>query len=68
MTRRVDIAPGDAIDAARARGQALIADGRVRLDAEVAELEARADADVSAAAGRGSDELRAEIRAGMAAG
>ncbi|MFT4656739.1 MAG: F-type H+-transporting ATPase subunit b [Ilumatobacter sp.] len=40
---------------------ALLADGRVRLDEEVAELEAKAEADIAAAAGRGADDLRADI-------
>ena len=43
------------------RPQALLADGRVRIDVEMAELEARAEADIAAAAGRSTDELRAEI-------
>jgi len=46
---------------ADAQAEALLADGRARLEVEIAELESRADADVNAAAGRGSDELRAEI-------
>jgi len=65
---RIREAQGD-IDAERARlnaeadvqAEALLADGRVRLAAEVAELEARAEADIASAAGRSSDELRAEI-------
>ena len=36
-------------------------DGRARLDVEMAELEARAETDIAAAAGRSTDELRAEI-------
>jgi len=43
------------------QAEALLADGRVRLAAEIAELESRADADIASAAGRGTDELRAEI-------
>jgi F-type H+-transporting ATPase subunit b len=65
---RIRQAKGD-IDAERerlyaeadAQAEALLADGRARLDAEIVDLEARADADVAAAAGRGTDELRAEI-------
>ncbi len=66
---RIREAKGD-IDAERARlhaeadaqAEALLADGRARLDAEMAELEARAESPTSrAAAGRSSDELRAEI-------
>jgi len=65
---RIREAQGD-IDAERGRlyaeadtqAEALLADGRVRLAAEIAELESRADADIASAAGRGSDELRAEI-------
>lgn len=65
---RIREAKGD-IDAERARlyaeadvqAEALLADGRVRLVAEIAELEARAESDIVSAAGRSSDELRAEI-------
>jgi F-type H+-transporting ATPase subunit b len=65
---RIREAKGD-IEAERARlnaeadaqAEALLADGRVRLDAEMAELEARAETDIAAAAGRSSDELRSEI-------
>ena len=46
---------------ADAQAEALLADGRTRLDAEVSELEAKADADIAAVAGRSSDELRNEI-------
>lgn len=46
---------------AKAQADALLADGRNRLQDEVAELEAKADADIAAAAARGSDELRTEI-------
>jgi F-type H+-transporting ATPase subunit b len=61
-------AQGD-IEAERARlhaeadtqAQALLIDGRARLDVEMAELEARAELDIAAAAGRSTDELRAEI-------
>lgn len=40
---------------------ALLHDGRARLDEEVAELEVKAEADIAAAAGRGADDLRADI-------
>jgi F-type H+-transporting ATPase subunit b len=46
---------------AEAQATALLIDGRARLDVEMAELEARAETDIAAAAGRSSDELRAEI-------
>jgi F-type H+-transporting ATPase subunit b len=46
---------------AEAQATALLIDGRARLDLEMAELEARAETDIAAAAGRSSDELRAEI-------
>lgn len=65
---RIREAKGD-IDAERSRlyaeadaqAEALLADGRERLDTEMAELEARADADIGAAADRSADELRSEI-------
>ena len=65
-------AKGD-IDAERARilaeaeerAEAVVADGRTRLDRELAELEAKGDADILAAESRGGDELRGQI-AGMA--
>ncbi len=65
---RIREAQGD-IEAERARlhaeadtqAQALLIDGRARLDVEMAELEARAETDIAAAAGRSTDELRAEI-------
>jgi F0F1-type ATP synthase membrane subunit b/b' len=65
---RIRQAQGD-IEAERARlhaeaesqAQALLIDGRARLDVEMAELEARAETDIAAAAGRSTDELRAEI-------
>jgi F-type H+-transporting ATPase subunit b len=65
---RIREAKGD-IEAERARlfaeadaqAEALLADGRARLEVEMAELEARAEADIGAAAGRSTDELRAEI-------
>lgn len=61
-------AAGD-IDAERQRlftqadeqAEALVADGRLRLEEEVVELHTRADADIEASAGRASDEMRAEI-------
>jgi F-type H+-transporting ATPase subunit b len=43
------------------RAEALLADGRARLDREVADLEAKAIADIASAGGRVSDELRGEI-------
>ena len=46
---------------AEAQAEAILTDGRIRLDAEVAELHERAEADVSSAAGRSSDALRADI-------
>jgi len=65
---RIREAKGD-IDAERARiyaeadaqAEAMVVDGRARLEVEMAELESRADADIDAAAGRSTDELRAEI-------
>lgn len=47
--------------AADAEAEALLADGRGRLENELAELEARAAADLEAAAGRSGDELRGEM-------
>lgn len=46
---------------ADAQAAALLEDGRSRLTQEIAELEAKADADITAAAGRGADDLRADI-------
>lgn len=46
---------------ADAQAAALLEDGRLRLAQEIEELEAKADADIAAAAGRGTDELRADI-------
>lgn len=46
---------------AEAQATALLSDGRKRLDQEVAELEAKAEADLAALAGRGIDDLRADI-------
>ncbi len=61
-------AAGD-IQAERARlladadtqAEALLAEGRARLEQEVADLDARAEADIASAGGRVNDELRAEI-------
>jgi len=41
--------------------EALITDGRARLENEIVELHAKADADIVALANRGGDELRSEI-------
>jgi F-type H+-transporting ATPase subunit b len=65
---RIREAQGD-IEAERTRlhaeadsqAAALLVDGRARIDVEMAELEARAETDIAAAAGRSTDELRAEI-------
>ncbi len=46
---------------AEQQAEAILTDGRTRLDAEIAELHARAEADIASAATRGGDELRAEI-------
>ncbi len=46
---------------ADAQAAALLEDGRLRLTKEIEELEAKADADIAAAAGRGADDLRADI-------
>ncbi len=46
---------------AEAQAAALLEDGRTRLSQEVAEMEAKAEADIAAAAGRGADDLRADI-------
>jgi F-type H+-transporting ATPase subunit b len=46
---------------AEQQAEAILNDGRARLEAEIAELHTRADADISSAAMRGGDELRAEI-------
>jgi F-type H+-transporting ATPase subunit b len=46
---------------ADAQAAALLEDGRLRLSKEIEELEAKADADIAAAAGRGADDLRADI-------
>lgn len=46
---------------ADAQATALLEDGRVRLTQEIEELEAKAEADIAAAAGRGIDDLRADI-------
>ena len=65
---KIRAAKGD-IDAERSRlyaeadvqAEALLTDGRVRVEQEIAELEARADAEILAATGRSGDELRSEI-------
>ena len=41
--------------------EALLTDGRARLEAEIVDLHAKADADIAALANRGGDELRSEI-------
>jgi len=46
---------------ADAQAETLLADGRVRLAQEIEELEAKAEVDIAAAAGRGADDLRADI-------
>lgn len=46
---------------ADAQAEALLTEGRARLEQEAADLEARADADIVAASGRVNDELRGEI-------
>ena len=43
------------------RAEALLVDGRARLEREVAELDVKATADIAAAASRSSDELRSDI-------
>ncbi|MEO1057218.1 MAG: hypothetical protein AAFY28_09930 [Actinomycetota bacterium] len=48
-------------DEAETQAEALLADGRTRIDDEIAEMHARAEAEISGAATRGGDELRAEI-------
>ena len=46
---------------ADAQAATLLDEGRARLAVEIQELEAKADADIAAAAGRGADDLRADI-------
>ena len=46
---------------ADAQAAALLEDGRLRLAKEIEELEAKAEADIAAVAGRGADDLRADI-------
>ena len=46
---------------ADAQAATLLEEGRARLDQEVVELENKADSDIAAAAGRGADDLRADI-------
>ncbi|MBA3287792.1 MAG: hypothetical protein H0U21_07180 [Acidimicrobiia bacterium] len=48
------------------QAEALLADGRQRMEREIADLLAKAESDIAAAESRGNDELRAEI-AGLAA-
>jgi F-type H+-transporting ATPase subunit b len=43
------------------QAEAILTDGRARLDQEIAELHTRADADIAAASSRSGDELRSEI-------
>lgn len=65
---RIRDAKGD-IDAERARmfaeadaqAEALLSDGRERLDREIADLEARSEAELASNTGRVGDEMRAEI-------
>lgn len=46
---------------ADAQAATLLEEGRARLAKELEELEAKAEADIAAAAGRGADDLRADI-------
>lgn len=46
---------------AESQAAALLEDGRSRISQDVAEMEAKAEADIAAAAGRGADDLRADI-------
>ena len=46
---------------AEQQADAILSDGRARLEAEIAELHTRAEADIVSATTRGGDELRAEI-------
>lgn len=46
---------------AESQAAALLEDGRTRISQDVAEMEAKAEADIAAAAGRGADDLRADI-------
>ncbi len=46
---------------ADAQAEAIVTDGRTRLDQEIAELHTRADADIATASSRSGDELRSEI-------
>jgi F-type H+-transporting ATPase subunit b len=43
------------------QAEAILTDGRARLDQEIAELHTRADADIATATSRSGDELRSEI-------
>lgn len=46
---------------AEAQAAALLEDGRTRMSQDVAEMESKAEADIAAVAGRGADDLRADI-------
>lgn len=46
---------------ADAQAEAILTDGRARLDQEIAELHERSEADIASAASRGGDELRSDI-------
>lgn len=46
---------------AKVQADAVLVEGRARIAAEAVDLEAKADADIAASAGRGAEELRAEI-------
>jgi F-type H+-transporting ATPase subunit b len=43
------------------QAESLLVEGRARLEAEIAELEVKAESDLASAAGRGVDDLRADI-------
>lgn len=43
------------------QAEAILSDGRARLEQEIAELHTRADADIASASSRSGDELRSEI-------
>jgi F-type H+-transporting ATPase subunit b len=43
------------------QAEALVVDGRARLEVEIAEMYTKADADIAAVMSRGSDEMRADI-------
>ncbi len=46
---------------AKVQADAVLVEGRARIAAEAVDLETKADADIAASAGRGAEELRAEI-------